>query len=441
MKSNNIRAVAATILANLDSGRGSLGSHLAALKIKAKASNSDFAEAALLQEILYGCCRRFHLLEYITNQLVGKPLKRKDNDLKCLLIVGLYQLRHLSTPEYAVLNETVSAASALGKSWGKALVNAVLRSYLRERELLEARIVQLSGPLANSHPEWLFDTIQEQWPAHSTEIISANNSRPPLCLRVNLSRTSRTEVLSEFEKLNIQAFPGKLAPSAVYLELAVPVTTLPGFSSGLLSVQDEASQLVPGLLQLRPRIRVLDACAAPGGKSCHILESEPSLTSFNAIDIDAERLNKVSENLNRLGLNANLTVADAASVSKWWDNKSFDRILLDAPCSATGVIRRHPDIKLLRTRSNIDKLLLTQSALLLSLWKCLASGGLLLYTSCSILREENEENIEQFLEETPDAKYESIAADWGVECRYGRQLLPISGFAPDGFYFALLRKM
>ncbi len=441
MKSNNIRAVAANILADLDSGRGSLGSHLGALKIKANTSNSDFAETALLQEILYGCCRWFHLLEYITNLLVSKPLKRTDNDLRCLLIVGLYQLRHLSTPEYAVLNETVAAASALGKSWGKALVNAVLRNYLRERELLEAGIAQLSGSLASSHLQWLFDIIQEQWPVQSADIISANNSRPPLCLRVNLSRTSRIEVLAEFEKHNIQAFPGKLASSAIYLEMAVPVTTLHGFSSGLLSVQDEASQLVPGLLQLAPGIRVLDACAAPGGKTCHILESESSLTSCTAIDIDAGRLKKVSENLNRLGLNANLTEADAAAVSSWWNKKAFDRILLDAPCSATGVIRRHPDIKLLRTRTNIEKLLRTQSALLLNLWKCLASGGLLLYTSCSILREENEKNIEQFLRETPDAKYESITADWGVECRYGRQLLPIGGYAPDGFYFALLRKM
>lgn len=441
MKSNNIRAVAAVILADLDSGTGSLDSHLAALKVKAKTSNSDPAETALLQEILYGCCRWFRVLEYITNQFVSKPLKHKDNDLKCLLIVGLYQLRHLSTPQYAVLNETVAAASALGKTWGKALVNAVLRNYLREREALEADIAQSSGSLASSHPEWLFENILEQWPAQSAAIIAANNSRPPLCLRVNLSRTSRNEVLEEFERHDIQARPGELATSAVYLKTAVPVTSLPGFASGLVSVQDEASQLVPGLLQLASGLRVLDACAAPGGKTCHILESEPSLTSCTGIDIDDRRLNKVSENLNRLGLSAILKVADAASISQWWDNNAYDRILLDAPCSATGVIRRHPDIKLLRSSTDIEKLMRTQGALLLNLWKCLASGGLLLFTSCSILKEENEENIERFLQETPDAKYEGIAADWGVECLYGRQLLPISGNAPDGFYFALLRKM
>lgn len=440
MKSNNIRAIAANILADLDSGRGSIGSHLAALKIKVKTTNSDLTDTALLQEILYGCCRWFHLLDYITNQLVSKPLKRKDNNLRCLLMVGLYQIRYLSTPEYAVLNETVAAAAALRKSWGKPLVNAVLRNYLRERESLEAAIVQLPSWLASSHPEWLFDAIQKQWPAQSANIVSANNSRPPLCLRVNLSRTTRTAILSEFEKFNIQAFPGKLVQSAIYLEKPVPVTTILGFASGLLSVQDEASQLIPGLLRLAPGMRVLDACAAPGGKTCHILESEPSLASCTAIDVDSGRMHKITENLDRLGLKAILAVADATAVSHWWDNVAFDRILLDAPCSATGVIRRHPDIKLLRNRTNIEKLQRTQYSLLLNLWKCLSSGGLLLYTSCSILREENEANIAQFLAATPDAKYESIAADWGVECRYGRQLLPNTGYAPDGFYFALLRK-
>lgn len=440
MNTNNIRAIAASILADLDAGKGSLGSHLAALKTRTRSKHSELADAGLLQEILYGCCRWYHILEYLTNQLVSKPLKRKDCDLKCLLIVGLYQLRHLSTPEYAVLNETVAAATVLGKGWGKPLVNAVLRNYLREKQALEATLQQLPAWLGCSHPEWLYDAIDKQWPAQSAAIVATNNSRPPLTLRVNLSKTTRSAILSELEVADITAHPGKLAASAVYLQTPVPVESLPGFAAGMLSVQDEASQLVPGLLQLAPGLRVLDACAAPGGKTCHMLESEPSLTSCTAIDVDAGRLGKVTENLNRLGLKARLQVADAAAVSQWWDGQPYDRILLDAPCSATGVIRRHPDIKLLRTRKNVDKLIQTQHALLQNLWQCLTPGGLLLYTSCSIFREENEENIEHFLAASATAKYESIAADWGVECRFGRQLLPNAGNEPDGFYFALLRK-
>lgn len=441
MNTTNIRAIAASILADLESGKGSLGSHLAALKSRAKSKNADLVDTGLLQEILYGSCRWFHLLEYITNQLLSKPLKRKDNDLKCLLIVGLYQLRYLSTPEYAVLNETVVAASILGKSWGKALVNAVLRNYLREREALEATIPRLPANIVHSHPEWLFIAVEKQWPKQSAEIVATNNSRPPLTLRVNLSKASRSEILSELEAAGMEAHPGKLAPAAIYLDTPAPVDTLPGFKAGKLSVQDEASQLVPGLLQLAPGLRVLDACAAPGGKTCHILESEPLLTSCSALDIDARRLSKIAENLHRLGLNARLLVADANAVGQWWDHQLYDRILLDVPCSATGVIRRHPDIKLLGSRKNVDRLIQIQRELLRNLWQCLAPGGLLLYTSCSLFREENEENIAQFLAATATAKYESIAADWGVECGYGRQLLPSSGNEPDGFYFALLRKI
>lgn len=441
MNTTNIRAIAASILADLESGKGSLGSHLAALKSRAKSRNADLVDTGLLQEILYGCCRWFHLLEYITSQLVSKPLKRKDGDLKCLLIVGLYQLRYLSTPEYAVLNETVVAASILGKSWGKPLVNAVLRNYLREREALEATITQLPSNVVNSHPVWLLTAIDEQWPKQSAVIVATNNSRPPLTLRVNLSRASRPEILSELEAAGIKAYPGKLAPSAIYLDTPVPVDTLPGFAAGKLSVQDEASQLVPGLLQLSPGLSVLDACAAPGGKTCHVLESEPLLTSCLALDIDGRRLSKIAENLSRLGLNARLLEVDANAVGQWWDNQLFDRVLLDTPCSATGVIRRHPDIKLLGSRENVDRLVLIQRELLRNLWQCLAPGGLLLYTSCSLFREENEETIAHFLVATTTAKYESIAADWGVECRYGRQLLPSGSNEPDGFYFALLRKV
>lgn len=430
MKTTNSRAIAATILADLLAGKGSLDTHLR--------KHKELPDASLLQETLYGSCRWFHLLEHIVGTLLNKPLKRKDSDLKCLLIIGVYQLRYLSTPEYAVLNETVAAAHSLGKGWAKGLVNAVLRNYLRGADEIEASIATLPPAVASSHPDWFFAAIAEQWPEARDSILAANNSRPPMTLRVNLSRTTRDGVLREFAAAGIDAAAGQLAPTSIYLTTPSAVDALPGFAEGLISVQDEASQLVAGLLQLQPGLRVLDACAAPGGKTCHILESEPLLTGCTALDIDASRLTRISENLDRLGLSAQLIAANGAEPARWWDKKYFDRILLDAPCSATGVVRRHPDIKVLRNKQQVEKLIQTQRALLLALWPCLNPGGLFLYTSCSVLREENEANIAWFLETTANAKYESIAADWGVECRYGRQLLPSAG--PDGFYYALLRK-
>jgi len=432
MKTTNSRAIAASILADLESGKGSLSTHMGKYR--------DLADASLLQEMLYGCCRWFHLLEHIANQLLSKPLKRKDQDLKCLLIVGLYQLRSLSTPHYATINETVSAASILGKGWGKSLVNAVLRNYLREVDAIEAALLTQPPAVRFSHPQWLLDAIAEQWPSQLEQILSANNDRPPLTLRVNMARSSRDEMLAALNSEEINSASGKFAPSSIYLEKPIAVDALPGFTEGKISVQDEASQLVPALLQLAPGLRVLDACAAPGGKTCHILESERSLTECVALDIDPTRVSRISENLNRLGLKASLLVADGINVAQWWDKKPFDRILLDAPCSATGVIRRHPDIKILRTEKQIEILMQTQQSLLQQLWQCLSPGGLLLYTTCSVLRQENENNIARFLETTTSAKYESIAADWGVECRFGRQLLPCAGNGPDGFYYALLRK-
>lgn len=260
-----------------------------------------------------------------------------------------------------------------------------------------------------------------------------------MTLRVNLQQTQRNLYLSRLAAAGISASPGNLSESAVYLANACGVTDLPGFDSGEVSVQDEASQLVAPLLQLAPGQTVLDACAAPGGKTTHILESESLLTGVVAVDTNAERLALLKENLDRLQLQASVKQADIMHRDKWWDGTLFDRILLDAPCSATGVIRRHPDIKLLRQQSDIDAYCSRQLSLLKTLWDCLAPGGLLLYTTCSVLRCENELIIDAFLNHNPAAKYQAIAADWGVECRYGRQLLP-GHSGHDGFYFARLGK-
>ena len=432
MSTMNGRAIAATILTELVRGQGSLTTHLPGHR------NSE--AYSLLQETCYGCCRWYHLLSRIVDLLVSKPLKDKDTDLKSLLIVGLYQLRELSIPDHAVINESVSAATQLGKPWAKSLINAVLRNYLRNKEKIEQEL-QLGGrSVSLSHPAWLLERIDAQWPHQADQILGNNNRRPPMTLRVNRSRRTAEQMLSLLADNGIDAWAGPLTDSAVYLRNPVNVETLPGFRQGWLSVQDEASQLVPGLLGPAPGMRVLDACAAPGGKTCHIIESEHSLAELVALDLDCNRLQRVAENLDRLHLEATLRCADASTPSQWWDGEPFDRILLDAPCSATGVIRRHPDIKLLRSPGNLASLNITQRRLLHSLWPCLKPDGILLYTTCSILREENEAVVEEFLRSADNAKYEGIAADWGVECRYGRQLLTGAEGGPDGFFYALLRK-
>ena len=432
MNSSNSRAIVATILSDLLSGRGSLTTHLSKVK-----EQTDFS---LIQETCYGACRWFMLLENILSTLLSKPLKAGDKDIKCLLICGLYQLRELEVAEYAVINEAVSATVVLKKGWAKGLVNAVLRNYLRKKPEIEQALLGAEPSILHSHPAWLFAEISSQWPAQAEQILQNNNLRPPMTLRVNQLQKSRAEFLMLLDAANVEAMAGDYADTAIYLAKPSPVADIPGFAEGWVSVQDEASQLVAGLLQLKPDLRVLDACAAPGGKTCHILESEPSLTSCTAIDLNAGKLRRIEENLQRLQLEANLIEADASDVDSWWDGQLFDRILLDAPCSATGVIRRHPDIKLLRKPEEIAQLQLMQTRLLASLWLCLKPGGLLLYTTCSLLRQENEEIIGRFLECADSAKYERIVADWGVECHFGRQLLPGANQGPDGFFFCVLRK-
>jgi 16S rRNA (cytosine967-C5)-methyltransferase len=403
-------------------------------------NHKDHPEFSLIQESSYGCCRWYFALESLLEQLLNKPLKKQDLDIKCLMICALYQLRELEVAEYAVINESVSAVLIFKKPWAKGLVNAVLRGYQRKKNELEKALTasQPNGDLA--FPRWLDSEIRGQWPEQALSIFHNSNQRPPMTLRVNLAKNSREQYLESLAQAGIGATAGGLSDSAVYLDKPTPVTDLPGFVEGKVSVQDEASQLVPNLLQLEPAQHVLDACAAPGGKSCHILESEDSLTRMTSIDISQSKLDRIRENFDRLGVESNLVAADASELETWWDGIQFDRILLDAPCSATGVIRRHPDIKLLRKPEQAKSLAEIQSTLLTKLWTCLKPGGLLLYTTCSLLRQENEETIKRFLDSTDSAKYEAITADWGVECAFGRQLLPGTNSGPDGFFYAVLQK-
>ena len=427
------RAAAALILQKLLLGKGSLGASLDLHR-----EQNDYQ---LLQEMCFGCCRWFHQLDFLLLQLRSKPFKRKDQDLRSLLILGLYQLKFMRIPDHAAINETVDASDDLNKRWARGLTNAVLRSYQRQRKELEEGLQLADLPKRESHPEWLVSILAQSWPKQFEDILTANNCRPPLTLRVNLSMQSRQQFLDTIDQADIKARAGKLAASAVYIDQPLPVSKIPGFFEGAASVQDEASQLVPELLQLTPGLKVLDACAAPGGKTCHILESEGSLTTCIALDRSPTRLIKIEENLERLQLEACLLCADGNDRDSWWSGEAFDRILLDAPCSASGVIRRHPDIKLLLTPAQLERLILEQERLLETLWTCLKPGGLLLYTTCSIVPQENQAQINRFLGQHKDAKYESITADWGVECETGRQLLPSADSGTDGFFFSLLRKL
>ena len=432
MSKNNSRAIVAKILCALLNDRGSLTTQLNNYR--------EHPEFSLIQESSYGCCRWYFALEALLGKLLNKPLKKQDLDIKCLIICALYQLRELEVAEYAVINESVSAVAIFKKPWAKGLVNAVLRGYQRRKGELEQALDVEQQELALAFPKWLASEISLQWPEQAPSIFRNSNQRPPMTLRVNLGKCTRDDYLTALRAAGFDASIGEYAATALYLHKPAPVLDLPGFELGLVSVQDEASQLVAPLLELEPGLRVLDACAAPGGKTCHVLESEHLLTSMTSIDMSKAKLDRVRENLERLQLEAELLTADATDTDTWWDGNSFDRILLDAPCSATGVIRRHPDIKLLRKPAHVEDMTKIQARLLAKLWPCLEPGGLLVYTTCSLLRQENEETISRFLDSTDSAKYEAISADWGVECAFGRQLLPGTISGPDGFFYSVLRK-
>lgn len=393
-------------------------------------------DRALLQQLSYGTLRQSPRLQAILRQLLDKPLRDKDRDVQGLLLCGLYQLDSTRVPDHAAVAATVDATRALKKHWAKGMTNAVLRRYLREREQLTQALDEAA---AASHPAWLFQKILTQWPAAAAAIIDANNQQPPMTLRVNRGQASRDDYISSLKGHGIAAKAGCLSKHAIQLAVPIDVWDLPEFSAGRVSVQDEAAQMAALLLQAGAGERVLDACAAPGGKTCHILELQPELAELVAMDVDELRLQKVSENLQRLNLKATLITGDAASPPAALQPASFDRILVDAPCSASGVIRRHPDVKLLRRESDIAPLANQQLCILRGLWPLLKTGGTLLYATCSILDEENSQVIQRFLTEEGDAALSGTEMAGSESVTSGRQLLPSSG-GTDGLFYAALQK-
>ncbi len=393
---------------------------------------------ALTQALAYGVLRHRFSLDAVLRQLLKKPLKAKDADLRYLLLLGLYQIIHMRVPDHAAVSETVKLTPALKKNWARAMVNGVLRNYLRQADALQAQ-AQKNDESRYEHPEWLLLKLQESWPDHWRAIATANNRPAPMTLRVNRRQISRDDYQQRLTTANIDAEPCRYSEDGLRLQEAVPVEQLPGFKKGLVSVQDEAAQLAAPLLQTTSAQRILDACAAPGGKTAHILEISPALKQLDALEREPTRIEYVRENLQRLGLEANLITNDASQANDWWDGQAYERILLDAPCSATGVIRRHPDIKYLRREQDLPALVQTQQAILQSLWPLLAPGGILLYATCSVLAEENTLQIENFLRVCKDAQLESMDADWGIPTTTGRQILP-GEENMDGFFYACLRK-
>ena len=418
-----VRAVAAEIVARVIDDRIAADELLPAGGIAAR-------DQPLLAALVFGALRWHHRLDWQCGRLLTRPLQRGETALAALLRIGVLQLAELRIPAHAAVSATVDAAALLGLRHAAGLVNAVLRRFQREHEQL-TRAEDQPLEARFSHPQWIIEALRHDHPQHWAAILDANNAPPPMWVRVNALRTTRAEYLAKLEQNGLKGVAGDV-DSAVRLEEPVAVASLPGFAAGEVSVQDVSAQRAAKLLDLEPGQRVLDACAAPGGKTGHILEIAAGRCEVSAVERDPARLEMVRENLERLQLSAMLIAGDATEPKDWWDGKPYDRILLDAPCSALGVIRRHPDIKVLRRPADVDRVVTLQAKMLQALWPLLAPGGLFVYATCTVLERENSHQIAAFrsLEPTIDPELPSATA-----C----QLL--TGEAEgDGFYYAWLRK-
>ena len=408
------------------------------------ATDSDEGSArGLKRSLCYGTVRWHFRLVEILARLCNRPLEGIAPELRALLEVGLFQLLSGEVAEHAAVAETVGAAKEMGQARASGFVNAVLRRFQREREqVLTAVDRDLS--VRTSHPRWLVEALGRDWPGASRAILEANNAHPPMWLRVNRMRSGVDACAVELEASGWTVHRHPFAPDALRIDPPADVRTVPGFAEGRVSVQDAAAQLAVELLGPQPGERILDACAAPGGKTCHLLERVGGQAEVTALDIAEPRLERIRDNLRRLGLDARVVAGDLALAGSWWDGKPFDRVLLDAPCSATGVIRRHPDIKVLRRARDVPVLARKQGELLRAAWRLLAPRGTLLYTTCSVLRPENEHVVAAFLADSPDARDETLARSAGWPPRPGvagpGYRVQVGEADMDGFYYACLVK-
>jgi len=393
-------------------------------------------EHPLLQELAFGTVRHWYRLEPVVRARLRKGLKSRDNDVRAALVAGAYEIDCMRTASHAAVDQWVEATRALGKAWAGGLVNGVLRGLLRQGDALAP-----TGDPTGDHgwPDWLARAIAADWPEQWREIARRGTQRAPMTLRVDRSRTDRAAYAERLRGVGIEAASVPAAGDALTLDAPVDVSRLPGFDRGEVSVQDAGAQLAAPALAPLTGCRVLDACAAPGGKTAHLAELGPDRAALVAVEADRDRAQRLREELTRTGTEATVHVADVGAPEHWWDGIAFDRILLDVPCSATGVIRRHPDIRLLRQPDDIDRLSERQAALLDAVWPLLAPGGILVYVTCSILRRENAQQIEAFMARVPEAQPLAVADAWGRSDGPGRQLLP-GEQGMDGFYYARLQR-
>ena len=430
------RAVAAEVIDAVVTGGRSLDAAITAAEARLAVG-----ERPLMRMLAFGTLRNHFRLQEWLDELVSRPLKKKDSVVNALLAAGLFQLCDTRIPDHAAVSLTVDAARALRRPKLAGLLNACLRRF--QREGFATREPD-SEEARHNHPQWFIDRLRHDWPDDWEEILAANNERAPMWLRANAARTSAAQYRERLAAAGIEAARSELLPDALCLGEPRPVADLPGFAEGDASVQDAAAQLAGRWLMSHRPARALDACAAPGGKSGHLLELGGGDLDLTALDVDEGRLERVRENHERLGLRATIRCGDASTPQAWWDGEAFDAILLDAPCSASGVIRRHPDIKLLRRAADIEELAALQASVLSALWDLLAPGGRLLYVTCSVLAAENDALVGRFIEDREDAAEDAMLPNYNIRdvmrrkaCGY--QVLP--GTADmDGFYYACLVK-
>lgn len=429
----DVRVAAVNVMLQMQNGGGSLTRLLP--DAQQQVNDND---KALLQVFCFGMARWSGRLSGVVDGLLAKPLKRKDTDIYLLMQLGVFQLAYTRVAPHAAVDNTVAAVKKLGKPWAKGLVNAVLRNYQRQSETL---ISELNEPASLSHPQWLLERFKKDWPERWPEIVEQGNQQAPMTLRVNELQGTRDSYLQKLTDVDVSIEPVGDIVSAVTLQTPVSVQLLPDFDQGAVSVQDAAAQLAASLLGKGQDQRLLDACSAPGGKTAHALE-HGLWRQVIALDQDADRLARVGETLDRLQLTerCEMHCANAADTQSWWDGKTFDAILLDAPCSGTGVIRRHPDIKLLRRATDIKQLVNVQRDLLNALWETLAPGGRFLYATCSVLKDENEHQVKWFLEQHEDASLADFKLPVGtLRPGFGYQIMP-GEQGMDGFFYGLLVK-
>ncbi|MFT3790353.1 MAG: 16S rRNA (cytosine(967)-C(5))-methyltransferase RsmB [Rudaea sp.] len=434
----DVRALAAQALARVVRGES-----LRAVFAASAPRLADVRDRALLSNLLHEGARWWLRYDAALDLLLERPLREREAEVRALAVLGLVQLEVLRLPQYAAVAATVEAARALRRPKFAALVNALLRRWLREREALAARL-DADAVARSAHPRWLLDALAADWPERADAIVAANNAQAPLWLRVNRRRAQRDELLERFIEAGVEArvadeLDGSFPNQAIVLAHSADVTHLPGYAEGAFSVQDGAAQFAAGLLDLADGQRALDACAAPGGKSAHILETAD--VHLSALDSDARRLTRIVDNLSRLGLEADVRAGDAAEPAVWWDGRPYDRILIDAPCSATGIVRRQPDVKLHRRVGDVVRLAAAQSRILDALWPLLGNGGRLVYATCSVLAQENARQVASFLARNAGARLLDAAPEgWHRPQGGGAQNLP-GEHGMDGFFYAVLERV